>query len=219
MTVAFWVFIQLSYYFSLVLTIPFTFAIVLFGAILYFLVFLFLHISWKILYCFHWVLWEVFYLVVPSCWSDRFSVFYVCYNVPSFSSFWTFWLYCTLWISCIIILHFVCSYERLLHVHLICEEINLSITVFMWCLKLILIKILWSSQFFLKSWPFCKAPTSNRPLRESYDICKMCSCYAPVPLCRIYCRMRTNVKPLKFVAILCWRVKSFFFQLGTVLSQ
>ncbi len=34
----------------------------------------------------------------------------------------------------------------------------------------------------------------------------------PSPTVRIYCRMRTNVKYLKFVPILfCWRVKSFFF--------
>ncbi len=45
---------------------------------------------------------------------------------------------------------------------------------------------------------------------------------APVPLSRIYSRMRTNVKTLKFVPILCRRVKciksSFFSQLGMVKS-
>ncbi len=45
--------------------------------------------------------------------------------------------------------------------------------------------------------------------------------YAPVPLSRIYSRMRTNVKTLKFVPILLWwRVKciksSFFLHLGMV---
>ncbi len=57
---------------------------------------------------------------------------------------------------------------------------------------------------------FTKLACSSRRSDQSWS----------VPLCRIYCRMRTNVNVLKFVPIpLCWRVKSFFFQLGTVLSQ
>ncbi len=40
-----------------------------------------------------------------------------------------------------------------------------------------------------------------------------------VSLCRIYCRMWTNIKSLKFAPILLRRRVNFFLQLGTVLSQ
>ncbi len=50
----------------------------------------------------------------------------------------------------------------------------------------------------------------------SYLLCRTDN--APVPLSRIYSRMRTNVNFLKFVPILLCRrvkcIKSFFFQLG-----